>query len=138
MCCELTAKQVATVVTLCWEKERHEFFKKQANFFEILCLHVPVYRRSGDKGNKHFPDSSGRSRGRAQGACPPYFQTTMRPKGPKKIFFEPPPPHPPHYVKVWIHHWIVSVRWDCITLQLSLVAGYIFTDCILIIKFILL
>ena len=92
MCCELTAKQVATVVTLCWEKERHEFFKQQANFFEILCLHVPVYRRSGDKGNKHFPDSSGRSRGRAQGACPPYFQTTMRPKGPKKNFFEPPPP----------------------------------------------
>ena len=55
----------------------------------------------------------------------------------KKNFFCPPPP-PPHYVKVWIHHWIVSVRWDCITLQLSLLAGYIFTDCILIIKFILL
>ena len=26
----------------------------------------------------------------------PYFQTKLRPKGPKKIFFEtPPPPHPP-------------------------------------------
>ena len=105
-------------------------------FFEILCLHVPVYRRSGDKGIKHFPDSSGGSRGRAQGP-PLYFWTKMRPKGLRTIFEDlPNPPIPPPYLEVWICHQIVSATYDCITLQLSLLASYIFTDCTLIIKYI--
>ena len=55
--------------------------------------------------------------GGAQGGHPPphHFSTKMRPKGPKKIFFEagpplsqgldvdrPPTPPPPPYLKVWI------------------------------------
>lgn len=49
-------KQVAiTVVTLCREKEAHEFFMWQENILDILCLHV--YRGSGDKWIKHFPGS---------------------------------------------------------------------------------
>lgn len=55
--------------------------------------------------------SSGGTRGGARGACPPYFLTKMRLKGPKKIFCRLPPrlsqgldgrAFP--YLKVQIHH----------------------------------
>ena len=49
--------------------------------------------------------SSGGSRGGAWGAWAPpnYSETKLRPK---RIFWRPlpPPPHPPFYLKVWIHH----------------------------------
>ena len=31
----------------------------------------------------------------------PYFWTKLRPEGPKKIFWRPPPPLPP-YLRVWM------------------------------------
>ena len=66
-------------------------------FFEILCLHVPVYRRSGDKGIKHFPDRSGGSRGRAQGTHPPpplFLDHNEAPRAEKKFLETPPSPSP--------------------------------------------
>ena len=44
--------------------------------------------------------SSGRSRGEAWGAQPPYFSTKVRPNGPKKIFLRPG--SPPLYLSVWM------------------------------------
>ena len=108
----------------------------------FLRFYAYMYLYTGGvvkKGIKHFPDSTGGSRGRAQGPPTLYFWTKMRPKGLRNIFGDPPPPpNPPPYLEVWIRQWIVSATYDCITLQLSLLASYIFTDCILIIKFILL
>ena len=58
------------------------------------------------------------SRGWARGhRAPPspliplIFQTKLRPEGPRKFFLEtfpPPPPRPPHYLKVWIRFYYVS------------------------------
>ena len=46
------------------------------------------------------------STGGARGPRPPYFQTRMRPEGPKKYFLEtaphPPPPLPTTYLRVWM------------------------------------
>lgn len=108
----------------------------------FLRFYAYMYLYTGGvvkKGIKHFPDSTGRSRGRAQGPPPPLFLDQNEAKRAEKYFWRPPPPpNPPPYLEVWIRQWIVSATYDCITLQLSLLASYIFTDCILIIKFILL
>ena len=57
---------------------------------------------------------SGGSRGGGLGARPTYFKSKLRPEGPNKIFWRPPPPPFPKglddraplppYLSVWIRH----------------------------------
>ena len=54
------------------------------------------------------------------GPAPPYFQSKLRPEGPKKYLWRllplfsvsgwlPPPPTPPlSYLKIWIRHWTIT------------------------------
>ena len=57
-------------------------------------------------------------RGRGGPAAPPYFESKLRPKGPKKLFLKTTPlisgsgwpPPPPLYLKVWICHWEIHLR----------------------------
>ena len=51
----------------------------------------------------------------------PYFWTKLRPQGP--MFLRPPPPLPP-YLKVWIHHWSVTLlmwKWYVILMQVKFI-----------------
>ena len=64
----------------------------------FLRFYAYMYLYTGGvvkKGIKHFPDSTGGSRGRAQGPPTLYFWTKMRPKGLRNIFEDPPPPPQP-------------------------------------------
>ena len=74
----------------------------------FIRISLPVQRVTEIKATSEIRPritSSGRSRGGAQGSWVSTinFATKLRPKGPKKFFWDPPPPPPP-YLKVWICH----------------------------------
>ena len=63
----------------------------------FLRFYAYMYLYTGGvvkKGIKHFPDSTGGSRGRAQGP-PPFFLDQNEAKWAEKYFWRPPPPPPP-------------------------------------------
>ena len=64
----------------------------------FLRFYAYMYLYTGGvvkKGIKHFPDSTGGSRGRAQGPPPPLFLDQNEAKRAEKYFWRPPPPPPP-------------------------------------------
>ena len=78
-------------VTLLQRLAPRSFFATPQPFFCVNTSPIPYDFRGGAKTIRY---SSGRSRRGTREARPPYFEPKPRPKGPKKIFGDRPPPHP--------------------------------------------